>query len=297
MNKHLIGILAGALSRDTRTAVAQSRRMGFDGLLFDVTDLPELSQSGRREFRHVLAGSNEQLIGLAVSAGPTGFGPGADVDRALRDIERAMETAAGLSAPLICLDVGPLPAPKREAKPKPRVTSQMAGMLIIPEAAKKPEIVEPGVSPGDPAFESHVDGALIELGRRADRYRVTVALRSDLSGFPALERAILAAGCPWFGIDLDPVAMLGDEWDMDEIFSRMGSLVRHVRGRDAIKGQGGRTQPTIIGKGSVPWEDLLQRLDEAGYSGPVTIDPMELPDRAGAAIAGANHLRNFSINS
>jgi sugar phosphate isomerase/epimerase len=237
-----------------------------------------------------LSASNQKLIGLSASTGPKGVGPGADVDRLLRDLDCVLETAAGLAAPLLCLDVGPLPAPKREEKPQPKVTPEMAGLLIIPTAPKKPEIVEPGPAP-DPAFAAQVDGVLIELGRRADRYGVTVAMRSELSGFSALHRALLASACPWFGIDLDPTAMLRDEWEVDEVFSRLGSLIRHTRGRDAIKGQGGRTQPAVMGKGDVRWEEIMQRLDEAGYAGPITVDPMELADRVAAARAGASHLR------
>ncbi len=295
MTKRLIGIIAGATSRDVRTAILQSRRMGFDGLLFDVNDLPELTQSGRREFRHLLAAQNQQLIGLSASSRPKGLAPGADIDHVLRELERGMETAAALGAPLLCLDAGPLPAPAREAKSKPKVTQDMAGLLVIPES-KKPEPTEAAIQ-GDPAMESHVDSALFELGRRADRYSVTVAIRSDLSGFSALERAIRAAKCPWFGIDLDPVAILRDDFDIDEIFSRLGPLIRHVRARDAIKGHDKRTQPAIIGKGSTRWPELLQRLDEAGFPGPITIDPTELQDRPAAAVAGLNHVRNFSINS
>ena len=130
-----------------------------------------------------------------------------------------------------------------------------------------------------------VHAALAERGRRADRYGTTVAFRSDLASFAALERALSRAACPWFGVDLDPVAVLRDEWPLDEIFSRLGPLIRHVRGRDATRGGGGRTMPAVIGQGTTNWGELRAALDGAGYSGWITIDSLEHPDRRAAAVA------------
>jgi sugar phosphate isomerase/epimerase len=131
---------------------------------------------------------------------------------------------------------------------------------------------------------------MAELGSLADRFSVTIAMRSELGSFAALERTLLAADCPWFGVDLDPVAMLRDEWDMDEVFSRLGSLVRHVRGRDALLGDQRRTMPATVGQGAVDWRKLLSNLEESDYSGWITIDSIELPDRISSAVAGTRHL-------
>src|SRR5206468_871975 len=105
-------------------------------------------------------------------------------------------------------------------------------------------------APPDPAFVSQVSAALQELGSRADRYGVTVAVRSELASFASLDEALTAARCPWFGVDLDPVAILRDDWSADEVFSRLGPLIRHVRARDATLGADRRTQPAAIGRGT-----------------------------------------------
>jgi sugar phosphate isomerase/epimerase len=167
-------------------------------------------------------------------------------------------------------------------------------LILLPDSVGSPKPAEatPAPPPPDPAFVSQVDGALAELGRRADRYNVVVAFRSELSGFAALERALRAAACPWFGVDLDPVAVLRDEWEADEILSRLGNVVRHVRGRDAIGGAGGRTRAAVVGQGNTEWGQLLADLDSAGYGGWVTVDPVDLTDRARAAEAGLKHLRD-----
>jgi hypothetical protein len=289
-----LAVAASALTDDPRLAAGLSHGLGFQGLLFDAFsasfNIPDLTGSGRREFSRLLSSQNQQLVGLRGELGPRGLGPGADVDRILSKFDQLLEAAAGLSAPLACVDLGPLPAPPATAKPKPNITPDQAGLILLPNVPQPVEPPTPPAPPADPAMVSQVDAALAEIGRLADRYSVVVAFRSDLASLAALERAVVKAGCPWFGIDLDPVAVLRDEWDLDETFSRLGALVRHVYGRDAIKGADRRTRPAIIGNGDTDWGTLLADLDAAGYRGWITVDPTELPDRHAAAAAGRKYL-------
>src|SRR3954471_19629723 len=122
--KFQLGAAAATFSTDAREAARAARSAGFDGLQFDAFtpsfDLTDLSQTGRREFRHVLTNNDQQLIGLRVDVGPKGFGPSADIDRLLSRFEKVMDAAKGLGAPLVCVETGPLPEPAAAAKPKPR---------------------------------------------------------------------------------------------------------------------------------------------------------------------------------
>lgn len=292
---------AGVLDEDARSAAAKAKHVGVDGLEFPAYSgtlrLPDLSTTGRREFRHVLSGQQQEIAAVRVDCGPKGLGPGADVDKVISLVDKAIEAARGLGAAVVTVELGPLPEPPREVKAKPAITPGMAGLIILPtfQAAPAEETTTaPVPSKVDPVFVATVDGALAELGRRADRYGVPVALHTDLSSYAALERAIRAAGCPWFGVDLDPVNVLRDEWAVDEVLSRLGSLVRHVRARDAVAGTDRRTRAAVIGQGSVDWPELLALLDEAGYHGWVTVDPTELADRVGSARAGVEHLRKVA---
>jgi sugar phosphate isomerase/epimerase len=290
-----LSAVSSAIDLDPRAAVVRARQLGLSGLLFDAysaaLSMPELTQSGRREFRHLLSSNDLALVGLRVDVGAKGFGPGADVDRLLHRLDRAMETAAGLAAPLMCVDLGPLREPPRTGKPRAAISAEQAGLLILP-AMSEPE---PAPAPAAPstaelALEQQVNSALMELAVRADRYSVTVAMSSSLASFAALQNALAAARCAWFGIELDPVAILRDEWSVDDIFSALGPLIRHVRVRDAIGGADRRTRPAVVGQGSSDWPALLARLDETGYQSWMTIDPTELTDRIGAIRAAVRHL-------
>lgn len=297
--EHLkLAVVAAALSGDARLAPTLARKAGFAGLQFEARtaalDIPELSGTGLREFLRLLSAQDQQLVGLRVDLGLKGLAPGADVDRELSRLARVMEAARGLASPLVCLDPGPLPEPAEAAPPKPKISPELAGLILLPTAEERanpqPPQPERAAPPPDPAFVSQVDAALVELGRMADRTSTVLAFGSELSSHAAIERALRAADCPWFGLDLDPAAVLGDRWDLDEVFSRLGTRVRHVRARDAVAGADRRTKPAVIGRGGTDWGQVLSNLDDAGYNGWLTIDPIELADRPAAARAGLAHL-------
>jgi sugar phosphate isomerase/epimerase len=298
MSSIKLAVVAGSLSHDPREAARLSREMGFAGVQFDAYGaslrMPDLSLTGRREFRQMITAQNQLIVSLRVDLGSKGFGPGADVDRLLNGLDRAMETATGLGVGMICVDVGILPEPAREAVVRPPISASQAGLIVLPEsfATTTPDAA-PASPPPDPAFVSQVNSAMGELGSRAERYSIVMALRTDLSSYAALNTVMRSAGCPWFGVDLDPTAVLHDEWSMDDVFTRLGDGVRHVRGRDALGGAGRRTKPAIIGRGDTQWRQLLSNLQGAGYAGWTTIDPIELPDRTVAAAEGLKHLRSL----
>lgn len=297
-----LAVVASAFSADPRVGPALARKAGFGGLQFDARsaalDIAELSSTGKREFRHLLGAQGVQLVGLRCDLGSKGFALGADVDRELSRLHRVMEAATELNAPLVCIDLGPLPSPAETDPAKPKITPDMAGRILLPTAGDvgkaPPAVPSRPASPPDPATVSQIDAALVELGRLADRTSTILALRGDLSSFAALERALRAAGCPWFGVDLDPAAVLSDAWNLDEIFSRLGPLIRHVRARDAIGGADRRTRPAPVGRGDTDWLALLANLHDADYTGWITIDPTELPDRPAAAGFALKHLRSLA---
>ncbi|MCC7349036.1 MAG: sugar phosphate isomerase/epimerase [Phycisphaerales bacterium] len=273
-------------------AIRTASAAGFGGILLDAAtahlDLTTLSTTGIREFRHLLSAANVKLTALRAPLDPKGFSHGADIDHQLNILEKILRAAANLHCPLVSLDVGPLPSPPSQPPP-PAITPKQAGLILIPDftPAKSPDAPPAGIAPH---FTPQVDGALAELGNRADRYGVPLALHSGLSGFAALIHVIRAVDCPWFGIDLDPVALLPDDWDIDQLFSVAGSLIQHVRARDALLGDRHRTRLVPVGTGNVDWPHLLSNLHHADYRGSITLDPASLADPLAAASAGRSAL-------
>src|SRR3712207_6273707 len=104
------GVVAAALTDDVRESGRAARVAGFDGVLFEAVspalDVPALSATGRREFRRTLSSQDRALVGLRADLGKRGLAPGADVDQVLARMDRVMEAAKGLAAPLVCVDLG-----------------------------------------------------------------------------------------------------------------------------------------------------------------------------------------------
>jgi sugar phosphate isomerase/epimerase len=295
-----ISITSNALSPDLREAARLASQLSFDAVQLPLSvpglSLAELSRTGQRELVKTITSVNLAISSLATSAGRAGLMPGADVDRALDHLEKALRTAADLASlgqnVVLCVDLGPLPPPPAEvATPRKAVDPAALGALILPEPVAAPVAPTPAV-PRDLVAEAALDGALIELGRRADRYGVPLALRSELGALASIHRAMDAARCPLFFLDLDPVAVLRDEWDLEQTLAGFAGRIAHVRARDARKGTQSRTQPVPLGQGDARVSEVLRSLDDAHYPGPVTLDPTELPNRQQEARSGLAYLRS-----
>ncbi|HRK29956.1 MAG TPA: TIM barrel protein [Tepidisphaeraceae bacterium] len=296
MNK--LAVTARSLHDDIRIAAGASRKIGFDGMVVPSRsaslDLTELGETGTRDFRHILASYDQILVAIDSSLGKAGFSLTADVDRALARMGKVLQAAAGLGCTTVCLDLGPLPPAPVSEQPKPAITPELAGLIIIPRPEPGASASDVNVSkrsnsePRDAAFESHINSAMTELGQIADRFSIAIAARSSLASFASLAFLLDGVQCPWFGVDLDTIHMLADEWPADAVFSTVGAQIRHVRARDAAKGAGGRVLSCDISAGSVDWPEVFTNLDAAGYKGWVTADCAELPN---SAVSSAHALR------
>lgn len=288
MNAHgmKVSVRAAALGNDLRNLASVAQRWMFNGLQLDMKvgelELAELSATGQREVRHVLARHDLELASVRLELPHEGVA-GSDAGKVLWSVERALKASAGVGAKMMCVDLGRLPAVKPEARPK-AVTSAQAGLILIPEPTGSAQAsADETIDPKDAERWGAADTVLREVGVLADRYGMVLALSSELSSYASLKRAIEGAACPWFGVDLDPVSVLRDRWDLEHVLDAVGGLVRHVRARDAIKGSGGRTQPAAIGKGSTDWGQMIALLSQGAYSGWITVDTLDLQDRAGEA--------------
>ncbi len=285
-----------ALHEDLREAVRMGRTLGFSGLQIDARtqtlNLTTFSTSGYRELRHVFASHVQKVVALRCEAGPEGLGPRSDTDKVLDRADGVLRAAAALGCESVCMDLGRLPPAPRVARAKPKVTQEMAGLLILPDSmtASEPE-PEPEAPKLAPAMIGHWQQALSVLGEMADRYGVMLAFESQLSSLAAIVHLVSSVKCPWFGLDFDTAAMLRDEWTPNDLFDAAGPLIRQVRARDAVAGEENRTKPAVIGRGDVKWRETLELLNDADYNGSITIDPLELPDPSASAIAGLKQLR------
>lgn len=261
-------------------------------------DLLNLSVTGRRELLHVFQSQGQHVAGIVCSVGPRGLGAKDSVDRQIHWIGKLMEASAGLEASLLCVNLGSLPAPDIHEKPQKRISPEEAGVIILPDFLQvdltpPPEQAPQSdkLSPMEIQFRGEVDQALAAIGAMAEKYGVKLAFRSSLSSLESVKQALDRVNCHWFGLNVDPVTAMADQTPLDSMMSDFSGRIHHVRGHDAFVGMGHRTQPTIIGEGSVNWPQMLTLLDDAGYNQWLTIDPMELPRRPDAIRSAVKYLQ------
>jgi sugar phosphate isomerase/epimerase len=282
---------------DLRAAARTARGLGCEGVVLAARsrslDLTQLSDTGAGEVRHVLSSHGQQLVGLSHTLEPAGLSPQADLDRELSRFKSVLRLSGTLLRPMVLIDLGALPPPPVAPEPpRPRVTQEQAGLILLPEAtAIEPAPAPIPPSPRDISFAASAHTALREMGALSDRYGVVVGFRATLAPFAALYHALRTADCPWFGVDLDPLAMLVDDQEGHAILSSIGPLVRHVRARDGIRGTGARAQVTPLGAGEVNWAELSSDLESAGYDGWLTIDLNGLTSPQDAAQVAVARLR------
>lgn len=278
---------------DVRAAARLARGLGCEGVVVParspIADLTQLSTTGAREFLHVLASLGQRLAGVGHDLGPDGLSPRADLQREVEGLQASIRAAAAVGRATVLVDLGPLPPPP-VAAPPPRqpITPEQAGLILLPEPSPEPPTPAPA---RDLPFESTLHAALREVASTADRNGVTVAFRASLAPLAALSAALHAVDCPWFGVDLDPLAVLMEDRDRHAVLSDLGSLVRHVRGRDGVRGAGQRTRAVVLGQGQVDWPAFAADLEAAGYRGFITIDVRDLPNPRAAAAAAVALLR------
>jgi sugar phosphate isomerase/epimerase len=284
-------LLIHAISMDQRTTLRDIRLAGFSAVELPLSAIPaDLSASGQREFRHLISSHELSLNAIHLSFPGKGFMPGGDVDRLLDRTQQLLHTARDLGAKQVVIDLGPLPRVSNALAKKP-IDPAHLGLLILPDPPKV-EVVS-NDPPVDESATSFFDAAMIELGRRCDRMGVATVLRSSLSPVSGLAGAMKRAGCPWFFACCDPSALCVEGIDFHDAFNLIGPHISHVLAVDVIKGEGGRTKPAMIGRGDVPWRQLLSLLRDADYKGLLTIDPTELPDRALASRTGIAQLKAY----
>jgi sugar phosphate isomerase/epimerase len=249
-------------SRPLREQIAEAARLGARGVVIDaVGDLApdRLSETGRREIRHLLRSVELSLIALSL---PTRrpFDTIDQLDDRLRRAERAFVLAFELGTARVLARVGALP----------------------PEA--------------EPARRDVFVSALRELGRRADHRGVRLAIETGTEPGDVLAALLDSLDTPGLAASVDPATLLQNRIDPAATTRSLGQWVVHAYATDAATAAGNviRSMPASGFHGSVlDWEEYLGALEEIHYDGFLTVAPDPGRDVATQFKAMAEHLKRF----
>lgn len=226
--------------RPIKDQIREAAALGARGVVLDATgDLSpdRLSETGRRELRHLLRSVEVGLIALHL---PTRrpFDTIDQLDDRLRRAERAFTLGFELGAPLVLARLGALP-PESDAPRREVWTS-----------------------------------ALGELGRRADHRGVRLAVETGTE--PGEQLRALFEGLDTMGLaaSVDPASLIVHGIDPIAATRELGAWVAHAYATDpATAGPNAGLRTPGVHVRSLDWAEYLGALEEVGYRGFLTIWP------------------------
>lgn len=255
-----IGIEPGTSPRDQ---IREAAVLGLKGVVLDaVGDLaPErLSETGRRELKHLLRGMDLSLVALHL---PTRrpFDSLEQIEDRLARADRACDLAYQLGTRLVLVRTGGVPAETEPFRRGPYET------------------------------------ALRELGRRADHRGVRLGIETGTEDGRDLSNFLDRLGMPSLGASVDPGSLLAHGYDPAKATRDLGAHVVHAYARDATELAAGLVAGNPLGHGFAPgvldWEQYLGSLEEIGYRGFLTIWPHAARPVASQVKALAEIFRRF----
>jgi sugar phosphate isomerase/epimerase len=262
MGKLKLGIRLESLGLPLRRGLAEASRLGVAGVQVDaVGDLSprNLSQTGRREFRHLLRSYNLELTALGCP-----LRHGLDIAQGQ---EARIEHVRGVLS--LSFDLGP------------RVAIVQAGQ--VPEAK-------------DLARTRFLSEALLALGHHGDRTGTVLALETGLESGQVLREFLDRFDTGGLGVNLDPANLLLNRFDPLESTRALRGRIHHVHAKDARQAGASRAaQEVPLGHGDIEWMEFLGVLEEVEYRGWLTIERESGEDRAADVANGVAFLRRLGL--
>jgi sugar phosphate isomerase/epimerase len=253
-----IGVRLDPLGLPLRRALQEAQRLGVAGVQVDaVGDLAptRLSQTGRREFRHLLRAHSLELtaIGCPLRRG---------LDVAEHQDARIDHVKAVLS---LSFDLGP--------------------RIVVVQAGRVPE---------DVAAPSALTESLLALGQHGDRVGAALAVETGLESGETLQRYLERFDTGGVGANLDPANLVMNGFDALASARALRGLVRHVHARDARSAGANRAAAEVaLGHGDIDWLELLGALEEIDYRGWLTIERETGDQRLADVATGVTFLRRL----
>lgn len=260
MNRLRIGIYLDSFGLPLRRALQEAERLGVSGVQVDAAGAlaPDaLSQTGRREFRHLLRAHNLELTALGC---PLRHGLDVPENQQGR-IDRVRKVLS------LSFDLGP------------RVVVIQPGRIV--EEEKDPRSVL-------------LREALLALGQYGDRVGATLAVETGLEPGEVLRRFVDRLDTGSLGVNLDPANLLLHDFDPYASARALAGRIVHAHAKDARQAGSSRVaQEVPLGHGDIDWIQYLAVLEEVEYRGWLTIERESGDNRLADVAAGVGFLRRF----
>lgn len=261
MNRLKIGIRLESLGLPLRRALAEAGRLGVSGVQVDAIgdlDPSALSETGRREFRHLLRAHNVELTALGCPL-RRGLDSADNQQPRLEHIQRVLSLSFDLGPRLVIVQAGAV----SDDSNNPR-------MHILSES-------------------------LQALARYGDRIGTVLALETGLENGAVLSAFLERFDSGALGVNLDPANLLLHGFDPYAAVQALGRLIVHTHAKDARQSSASlMAQEVPLGHGDIDWMKYLATLEEVEYRGWLTIERETGDNRLADVAAGVSFLRRLT---
>src|SRR5262249_33648369 len=262
MNWLKLGLRLESLDVPFRRALQEAERLNVKGVQVDaVGDLAPntLSQTGRRELRHLLRYHYLELPALGC---PLRHG----LDRVENQEARIDHIKKVLA---LSFDLGP--------------------RVVIVQAGHIP-------ADGEAPAARRLAEALLALGQYGDRTGTTLALETGLEAGAVLRQFLGRFDTGGLGGNLDPANWLMHRFDPVENTGVLAGRLVHMHAKDARRVSASQSvQEVPLGSGDIDWMHFLGLLEEIEYRGWVVVERESGSNRLADVAAGVAFLRRFGL--
>ena len=260
MSRLKIGVRLESLGLPLRRALFEAGKLGVSGVMVDAAgDLApgRLSETGRREFRHLLRGHNLELIALGCPL-RRGLDEAQDQQPRIEHVRKVLT---------LSFDLGP------------RKVAVQAGRV-------------PGE--GEPERDHRMTEALTALAAHGDRVGAVLALETGLESGEALDACLARFDTGSLGAALDPADLLLNGFDPYAAARALGRRIVLADAKDArVVGASRKAQEVPLGHGDIDWMQFLSVLEEVEYRGWLTVEREGGDSRLADVTAGVAFLRRL----
>jgi sugar phosphate isomerase/epimerase len=252
-----LGVRLESLRLPLRRALDEAQRFGVGGVQVDALgDLTpkSLSQTGRREFRNLLAARELSLCAMGCPL-RRGLGTAENQQGRIDHVKNVMSLSFDLGARIV--------------------------------------VVQAGAVPGE-GEDSLMTEALRALAQHGDRIGVALALETGLETGAAMAQYLARFDTGSLGANLDPANLLMHGFDPYESARALQGRILQVHAKDARSASASRAaQEVPLGHGDLDWLQLFGVLEEVEFRDWLTIE-RETGDNPSADVqAGVGFLRRL----
>src|SRR5262245_4897171 len=234
-----IGIRLESLGLPLRRALQSAERLGVAGIQVDaVGDLApdQLSQTGRREFRHLLRGHSLELTSVGCPM-RRGLHIAENLEARIEHVRKVMTESADLG-------------PRRAVVEAGRIAKE-----------------------GEPEANQLLSQSLLALGQHGDRSGTILALETGQESGETMARLLASFDSGGLGANFDPANLLIHGFDPYASLQALGKRIVHAHAKDARQASASREAAEVpLGQGDIDWLKVLGLLEEVEYQGWLTVE-------------------------